>query len=189
MKRHLKLSILIFLGLLIGCGIAIYRITHWKGKDATISNGSWKGQKLDNVGKQPLLTARIAAAALFALRPDETIYLVAKDDNEGNPLSGNSDYIVSGIPMSARYWSITLYGEDYFLIPNKINKFNFNKMNLHYNSDSTFSFIISSSSKSENWLPSEKGAHFYLTLRLYHPENDLVENIETVHLPVIKRIH
>jgi hypothetical protein len=188
LKPYLKFIIIVLIGFLLGSGIALYRITHWKGKDATIKNGSWNGQKLDNVGKNPLLTARIAVAALFALRPDETIYLVAKDDTEGQLLSGNHDYIVTGVPMAARYWSITMYGEDYFLVPNEVNRFNYNMMSLQYESDSSFSFHISPTKKEGNWLPSGENHNFYLTLRLYHPDEELVNTIETANLPIIKRV-
>jgi hypothetical protein len=180
--------LLLLSGMIMGAGIALYRITHWEGKDATIINGSWHGQQLNNVGKDPLLTARIAVAALFALRPDETIYLVAKEDTDGKLLSGKHDYLVTGVPIAARYWSITLYGEDYFLVPNDSNKFNFSIMDLTEEQDSTFNFIISARSQEGNWLPSGKEGNFYLTLRLYHPDSSLVENITTAALPVIKRI-
>jgi hypothetical protein len=132
--------LVVLLGIFFGSGVAVYRITHWDSKDATLTNGSWNGQKLENVGKDPLLTARIAVAALFALHPDETIYLVAKNDADGNPLSGKYEYEVTGFPLAARYWSITLYGEDYFLVPNEISRFNFNKFSVNRKQRQQFQF-------------------------------------------------
>lgn len=187
MRKWWRYLLLTLFGTALGTGIALYRITHWEGEDATIRNGFWQGQQLDHVGKDPLLTARIAVAAIFALRPDETIYLVAKDDADGHRLSGKYDYRVTGISPTARYWSITLYGEDFFLVPNAMDKFNFNIHDLGAGQDS-FSFIISPHPQDGPWLPSMADQDFYLTLRLYHPEKELVDQVATTTLPTIERI-
>ncbi len=186
--RYSRLIFLAFFGLLTGISVAIFRITHWTGGNAIIKNGPWRGHDLSEVGKDNLLTARIAVAALFALRPDESLYLIAREDDEGMPLSSNDDYIITGIPLASRYWSITIYGEDYFLIPNEEGRFNFNMSNLKYESDSSFAIQVSSGRKPGNWLPSGLEGKFYLALRLYHPEKELRENIGTVQLPSIKKI-
>ena len=186
--RKGNLIILIALSFISGICIAMYRVTHWTGADAVIKNGAWMGQNLNDVGDDRLLTARIAVAALFALRSEEVIYLVANADDEGKPLDAQHEYVIKGTPMDARYWSITLYGEDYFLVPNEANRFSFNMMNLHYEKDSSFVIKISADADDGNWLPAGEKGNFYLALRLYHPQKDLVENIETVKLPVIQRV-
>jgi len=179
--------LLILAGLLTGWGIARYRITHWTGKDATIQNGCWKGQNLAEVGKNQLLTARIAVATLYALNPSEVIYLVAKEDSKGEELNSENEYVIKGIPLDARYWSITLYGEDYFLVPNEANKFSYNMNNVKYESDSSFVINISSLKKEHNWLPGGKSGKFCLTIRMYHPQEHVYKDIESVQLPVIEK--
>ncbi len=186
--RHSRTILLVLFGLLSGASIAIFRITHWTGADATIVNGSWRGHNLVDVGKEKLLTARIAVTALYALRPDETLYLIAREDDQGRLLFSEHDYIIKGVPIASRYWSITLYGEDFFLMPNEINRYNFNMRNLHYESDSSFAIHISSKKEEGNWLPSGNKGKFCLALRLYLPEKKLYDSIKTVHLPSIQRV-
>lgn len=186
--RYSRTILLAFFGLLTGISVAIFRITHWTGSDAIIKNGPWRGYDLSEVGKDNLLTARIAVAALYALRPAESLYMIARGDDEGMPLSSVHDYIITGIPLASRYWSITIYGEDYFLIPNEESRFSFNMSNLKYESDSSFAIQVSSERKPGNWLPSGNKENFYLALRLYHPAKELRENIGTVQLPSIKKI-
>ena len=186
--RYSRHILLILFGLLTGGSIALFRVTHWTGSDATIVNGSWRGRNLTDVGKNQLLTARVAVAVLYALRSDEALYLIAREDDQGRPLSAEHDYVINGAPIASRYWSITMYGDDYFLIPNEINRFSFNMRNLHYESDSSFTIHVSSKRKEGNWLPSEGKGRFYLALRLYHPEKELHENIAGANLPSIIRL-
>lgn len=182
-----SLILLILIGLLSGWGIAYYRIHHWTGKDATIENGCWRGQNLAEVGTNQLLTARIAVATLYALNPSEVIYLVANSDSKGEELSSENDYVIKGIPLDARYWSITLYAEDYFLVPNEADKFSYNLHNVRYESDSSFVINISSLKKEHNWLPSGDKGKFYLTIRMYHPQEHVYKDIQSVQLPTIEK--
>lgn len=180
--------LLILISLLIGWGIAYYRIHHWTNKDATIVNGAWQGDNLAQVGKSPLLTARSAVATLYALNPSEVIYLVAQQDSKGEELNAENDYVIKGIPLDARYWSITLYGEDFFLVPNEVDKFSYNLDNVKYETDSSFIINISSLKKEHNWLPSRKSGRFYLTIRMYHPQQHVYKDIESVQLPTIEKV-
>lgn len=146
------------------------------------------GHNLSEVGTSQLLTARIAVAALFALNPKEVIYLVAKDDSDGNELSSENEYVIRGVPLDARYWSITFYNHDYFLIPNEDNRFSYNLHNVKYESDSSFVINISSQRKEHNWLPSGNDGQFYLAIRMYHPGASVYNNLETIQLPTIEKV-
>ncbi len=186
--KKTKIILLVLTGLLIGSTIAYYRIHQWNGKDTTIENGCWKGQNLAEIGTNQLLTARIAVATLYALNPSEVIYLVANEDTKGEELNSKNDYVIKGIPMDSRYWSITLYSEDYFLVPNEADKFSYNLHNVSYESDSSFIINISSLKKEHNWLPSGKEGKFYLTIRMYHPQEHVYKNIESIQLPTIEKV-
>ncbi len=188
MKKRIQYTIIFLFAFLFGIGIAVFRIANYNDAEITIINGVWKTDREMDLGNDKLLTARIAIAALFALKNSEVIYMIADKDNAGNPLSSDSDYIISGEPINSRYWSITLYGPDYFLIPNEINRFSFNLSNVSYETDSTFNIQISSQKKNQNWLPSGNQGKFYLLLRMYHPAPEVYEHLETVKLPDIQKI-
>jgi hypothetical protein len=118
--------------------------------------------------------------------PNDKIISHAKTskDSKGRILSSKYDYEIIGTPLAGRYWSYTLYGEDYFLVKNKINTFSVNKENFEEN----HSIMISSSKKKINWLPSGNEKQFYITLRLYNPSKEVNSNLESLELPIIKRI-
>jgi len=186
--KKLYVLLIIVAGLILGSGVAIYRITHLTDKEASIVNGSWMGQNLGEVGNDHLLTARVAVAALFALNPKEVIYLVAKSDAKGNELTSENDYVVKGVPLDALYWSITFYDDDYFLIPNEENRYSFNVHNVKYENDSSFVIHVSSHRKDHNWLPSGTGGKFYLVLRMYVPGASVYNHLKEVQLPTIEKV-
>lgn len=150
--------------------------------------GSWVlPPKMDLSGHMEA-RARVALTALFALRETEVLYAVANKDAEGEALDGSYSYRVSGPAPEARYWSITLYGEDFFLIPNEENRYNINGLDVQYDAEGNFSFVISPEKKEGPWLPSDGTQKFDLLLRLYNPSTDLIENLETLSLPLIEKI-
>lgn len=188
-SRFIKNLLLVFLAIVTGVGVAVYRIVNWGKEDATIVNGVWQANRKMDLGNDKLLTARVAFAALFALKPSEVIYMVADRDNEGNLFSSANEYVITGQPIDARYWSITLYGSDYFLVPNEVDCFSFNRSNVQFNQDSSFSIQVSSKPKKENWLPSGEEEQFYLLLRMYHPARQIYDNIESIKLPDIQKVN
>lgn len=188
LKKY-ALIIVIVAGIICGSGIAIYKIKYWSANDATIINGSWIGQNLTEVGTNRLLTARIAVSALFALHPKEVVYLIAQNDKDGNELTAENDYLIKGIPLDARYWSITLYDENYFLVANEDNRYSYNLYNVKYESDSSFIMHVSSKRKNKNWLPAKNKGKFYLAIRMYHPETWVYKHLNEITLPTIEKVY
>lgn len=186
----MKTLVAIVLGTVIGAGVAVYRISHWTDEDATIRNGAWNANRRMEMGRDRLLTARIATAATFALDPSEAVYMVAEGDTEGRKFDAAYDYIIEGHAawLNARYWSITMYAPDYFLVPNDAGRFSFNVMNTAVSDDGSFRIVISPEERQGDWLPSVKEGGFYLLLRLYHPEPAFFGHLDSVPLPVITRV-
>ncbi|MEO1655998.1 MAG: DUF1214 domain-containing protein [Bacteroidota bacterium] len=94
--------------------------------------GSWILPPKMDLSDHMEARARVALTALFALRESEVLYAVANKDTQGEALDGRYSYRVSGSAPDARYWSITLYGEDLFLIPNEANRYNINGQDVQY---------------------------------------------------------
>jgi hypothetical protein len=186
----MKPFVAIVLGTVIGAGAAVYRISHWSDADATIVNGAWNANRHMEMGKDRLLTARIATAATFALDPSEAVYMVADGDSERRKFDAAYDYVIEGNAawLNARYWSITLYAPDFFLVPNDEGRFSFNMMNTTMADDGSFRIVISPQQRDGDWLPSVQEGAFYLLLRLYHPEPVFFEHLDNVPLPVITRV-
>jgi hypothetical protein len=73
-------------------------------------------------------------------------------------------------------------------VPNEADKFSYNLDNVKYETDSSFIINISSLKKEHNWLPSRKSGRFYLTIRMYHPQEHVYKDIESVQLPTIEKV-
>jgi hypothetical protein len=123
------------------------------------------------------------------LTKKELIYLNANTDSDGNPIDSKSDYVIEGKKFDARYWSITVYDQEGFLIKNANNKFSYNYENVKYAVDSTsYKINLSATEKTENWLPTTDAQKVSLVIRLYQPSDSLRNNIVTETLPIIKKI-
>lgn len=174
----------------VGGGFAVYKIRTWKNSSQQ-QIGSWNtiGKDKDVNSDDLLSIAQIAVYATYPLTKKEVIYLNANTDSDGNPIDSKSDYVIEGKQFDARYWSITAYDQDGFLIKNSNNKFSYNYENVKYAADSTsYKINLSATEKSENWLPTTGAQKIALVIRLYQPSDSLRNNIVAEALPIIKKI-
>lgn len=119
---------------------------------------------------------------IWANASSEVIYFVATRDSEGLPLNGESQYSLhfpsEGLPQNVvdAYWSVILVDvPDYRVVPNRLDRFNFNSYsNLKPNADGSLTILISAKPGSgvpeSNWLPAPDGKPFSLTFRTYVPK-------------------
>jgi hypothetical protein len=188
MRRALECLIVLLASLVLGAASAWWAILH-AGKQQAIRNGPW-WTSLATGGSDAgmYLRAQIAITGLFALTPSEAVYFTAATDDAGEPLRRRCTYLVEGTPLPARWWSITAYGDDNFLIANAANRFSFNMANLPIAADGTFRVIAGPEEQSGSWLPTGAGAGgFNLTLRVYNPPPELLADLSHVALPSITR--
>jgi len=155
-----------------------------------ITSGAWRTNSLAGSADADLYSrAYIAVTALFALNWSETIYFEAVEDDDHEPLLARCTYAIAGKPIDARWWSITAYGDDNFLIPNDANRFSFTMSNLKYGPDGAFRVIAAPVPQAENWLPTGLGdGGFNLLIRLYNPGAAIVADPGAARLPSIKRV-
>lgn len=181
---------LIILVIVFGSGVGVYNIKSGKSNSQR-TIGSWQTVDKDkDLSTADLLTiAQVAVYGPYALTKKEVIYLSANTDSEGNILDPKSDYVISGKKLDAKYWSITAYDENGFLIKNPINKYSYNLEDLKYQSDSTsYKINLSGSEKKENWLPINNVKKTSLIIRLYLPSDKLRDNLTVETLPVIQKV-
>ena len=184
MKNKIIIPILILLSIIIGGYVAITKInSSVQNNEFSIKNGNWTVSPNMDL-KDSYQRAYISRIGVFALDEKEALYFLSSKDNNGNPLSSDFDYQIIGTPPIGRYWSYTLYGEDYFLVKNDTNIYTINKKNLVRDKP----IIVSSSKKDINWLPSGNETKFHITLRIYNSDENVYKNLESLELPVIKKI-
>ena len=179
-----KIVISVILSIIIGGYTAISNInSSTQNNEFSIKNGNWKVNPNMDL-KDSYQRAYISRIGVFALDDKEALYFLSSKDNDGNPLTSDFDYQIIGTPPKGRYWSYTLYGEDYFLVKNDANIYTINKENLTKDKP----ILVSSSKKDINWLPSGNETKFHITLRVYNPDESVYKNLESLELPIIKKI-
>jgi len=181
---------LIILAIVLGSAVGVYNIKSGKSDSQRII-GNWQTVDKDkDLNSADLLTiAQVAVYGPYALTKKEVIYLSTNTDSEGNALDPKADYVISGKKLDAKYWSITAYDENGFLIKNPINKYSYNLEDVKYEADSTsYKINLSGTEKKENWLPINDIQKASLIIRLYLPSEKLRENLTVETLPTIQKV-
>ena len=191
MKKHLYFILLSLLGLLLGVVLASRAIqAAGQNKNLLLRNAEWGYFASMDLAQNDLQRAFIGRIGLFALQDREAIYFIANQDNEGKPLEAKNQYLIEGQAFDAAYWSITLYGEDHFLVPNQEKRFSYNQVNVQYNDSlkGQYRIQLGGAKTMENHLPMRGDQQVNLLLRLYQPSPKVYMNRESIALPTIKRL-
>lgn len=196
MKLIGKFAAALAAALVLGLGSAWVVINHGRALSGSgIQNGAWSSSLLTgSPTADPYTRAAVARAGLLALEKTETVYFTAFRDDSGAALRSNCTYIVSGGALPARWWSITAYGADHYLIPNEAGKYSENMNSITWEGeDERARFLISVSPQTDgegDFIPSGEAADrapFSLTLRLYNPSPEVLAFPGDTPLPTITR--
>jgi hypothetical protein len=165
-----------------------------EGHTHTASKAPWRfSTRLGRFGNDYMLRAATAWKGIGALAADEAIYAAADYDQHGELLHGRNAYRVrfddgGQLPADA-FWSITLYGEDRFLAANPLGRHALGSRSaLQKDADGSLTIHVGHEppdGPTSNWLPAPD-APFYLILRLYHPQQRLLEG--RYKLPPVERV-
>jgi hypothetical protein len=188
MKRWGKWLLAVVAGLALGLGGAWLSVRGGLGAGAAKS-GPWVTSAVTGSADADLRTrATVAIAGLLALSAKEAIYFNAEEDSAGAPLDGRCRYRVSGADPKARWWSVTLYGADHFLVANAEQRFSFHMRNVPRTGLGAFAFDVGPSGEGEDWLPTGGQGHFALTLRAYNPDPAIIGRPDRANLPRIEKV-
>ena len=111
-------------------------------------------------------------------RPQDAVYPLSQKDAAGDTYDGAKHrYVVrfskGQLPPADAFWSLTMYDEDFFFVPNPINRYALAQRDrLVANADGSIDLYIQAESPGKeiesNWLPAPKGK-FALVMRMYAP--------------------
>lgn len=186
MLRALKILSVLVVGTALGL-LATWATVIRGGMSGTVSSGPWLTSLYTGSSEGgPYLRAHVAVHGLLALGREETMYYTAVSDSDGKALDGNCSYRIEGRDPPTRWWSITAYGADDFLIPNAADLYSVSTNSVARRADGTFAITLSQEQAEGNRIPVNAG-RFNLTIRLYNPQPSVVADPTQVTLPTIKR--
>ncbi len=148
-------------------------------------NNGWvlPGPYVGAYGRNYLGRAVIATAALGANTRPETVYPLAVDDAKGRRLTGRHRYAIrfprGELPPAGAFWSLTVYGEDRYLVPNAIDRYAIGDRTkgLRRGRDGSLTIYVQhgrpTGAKAANWLPAPSG-RMRLALRIYEPRRSVL---------------
>ena len=177
---------MLFVGAVLG--IATTWLTMRHGTSGGISNGPWKTNLTAGSAQSDLYKrAFVAIHGLFALNQSEAIYYTATVDNDGHALDGHCRYEITGHDPDARWWSITAYGADDYLIPNSVHRYSVSATDIARDASGGFAMQVGGDTGGGNWIPVGPG-RFSLTLRLYNPGPSVIRDPAHTALPALKEV-
>jgi len=167
-----------------GVAEAAKRLTAPVAQPPRASNHGWSGfgGVVGRYGTNYAARAAVARVGLGALPPEDAIYVNCVQDSEGNPLDGAHRYKMhfaqDQLPPVRAFWSVTMYSEDGYFVPNPIDRFAIgDRDSLRFNADGSLDLYIQHAApagdRDRNWLPAPQGK-FNLTLRLYWPGEEIL---------------
>ena len=157
-----------------------------------INVNGWKSDwTIGSTAANPWTRARVARHGLLALTKEEAVYFTKGLDEDGQRLSEDCTYQVSGGDMPGLWWSVTLYDAASYLPLNQDNALSFDKTKAAAaGSSSGWSFTVAADRpEAGNWVSSQNAGTFDLMLRIYKPTPELIASPEDVlPAPTIKRL-
>lgn len=143
-----------------------------------------------------LRAADQSLAGIVANDPAEAVYLVAHEDVDGRPLSGEGRYELcfpaDRLPPVDAFWSLTMYKADMNLVPNPVDRYAVGDRTegLVWEPDGGIRIFIQNEAptteRRPNWLPCPRDGTWFVVLRLYRPHTEVVD--ASWQCPPIQRV-
>ena len=128
-------------------------------------------------------------------RLEDSVYPLTKVDGQGKTLNGTRNYMLhfakGGLPPVKGFWSLTLYDNEGFFVPNPLDRVNLSQRDaFSFNKDGSLDIYIQKESpgkdKEANWLPCPNG-DFALFMRLYWPNDKAPSILDGSWMPPVVR--
>jgi hypothetical protein len=187
MRVFLKLLVTAAAGIALGLFATWLMVVRAAPMGGDVRDGPWRTSlAAGSVQSGALLRASVALHGLLALNRSETIYYTATADGSGAALDARCVYRIVGRDPPARWWSITAYGADDYLIPNPRHLYSVSKTTIRRGADGRFSVRLARDAGKPGEIATGNGA-FSVTLRLYNPDEAVAADPAHVALPAIEK--
>ena len=158
------------------------KIDAYTAQSGVVKQGWLVNLKVGHYGTDYMARAWLSAFGIPANAPKDAVYPVGLADADGQPLDASKhDYVIrfaskDDLPPANGFWSLTMYDEGYFFIPNPLNRYTLSERNqLKTNADGSIDLYLQRENpgpeKESNWLPAPDGP-FIPMFRLYWPKEN-----------------
>jgi hypothetical protein len=193
MRRVFAYLAALVAGSALGLGSALWMAGLWPaGRSLAFGNvdvGGWRSDfAIGSKAADPYTRARVARHGLLALAKSEAVYLTRSLDDAGDPLREACTYRLSGGPMPAGWWSVTLYDSASMLPANTDGALS---IDAERAGAGAWEAVIAAQrpAGAAHWISSRAAGTFDLTLRLYMPDAALLTDPNgTLDAPRIRRL-
>ncbi len=152
----------------------------------SVQNGWQITYDIANFGTNYMLRANVAYRGLGGNLIDDAFYASASKTGDGVGFSSDNQYVLhfdkDKIPPVNGFWSLSMYNDRIMFVDNPINRYCVGSLSdpaLVRNADGSIDIYIQrdppAQDKMPNWLPAPASGNFSLTLRLYWPQQSVVD--------------
>jgi hypothetical protein len=174
------------LGLALGVGTARVAISNSLSGNV-INNGIWSTDLTIGSSEAGAYTrASIALNGTLALKRSETIYYSADRDADGDTLTSNCNYVLEGRDPAARWWSVTVYDSDGYLLPEAKGRYSVSKTSVLRSQGGAFQIALTRDGRGANGIATGTG-DFTMVLRLYNPNPNVEAAPDKATLPQLRK--
>lgn len=133
--------------------------------------------------------AWVARYGLMAMQKSEAVSFIRNHDDQGKPLREDCRYLVSGADLPGEWWSVTLYDRLAYLPNNTDGHLSFDASDATNRYDWQFEVAPERPKDGTAWVSSRAAETFDLTLRLYRPDPEFLNNPgRGIPFPAITRL-
>lgn len=151
----------------VGLGATYLALTRGAAFGA-LTIGSWTAwPKTGTADADPYARATVARGGQLPVALGDGVSFTAQTDDNGKPLDGRCDVLLSGVTPAARFWTLTLFNPNGELVSNSINRFGFSSQEIVRRADGSFDIVVAPRANPGNWLPTGGVERYQLVLRLY----------------------
>jgi hypothetical protein len=196
-QEHLSTAVLKGLAMAADNGYSYLRTARTTyGAQSALAHHGWLVPAADtgDFGTDYQWRALVATFGLAANRPQEAIYVIGVVDQSMQLLNGSHDYVIhfpaGRLPPARYFWSLTMYDDQFFLVPNSINRYSIGNRTsgLELGPDGSLDVYVQHAPPAgheSNWLPAPASGTFEATLRMYGPLQSALD--DSYRYPTIMR--
>jgi hypothetical protein len=174
------------LAIVIGVGSALY-FAGWlplnpPGLFRAIELNQWTSDPaIGSPAADPYTRAYVARRGLLGLRREEATYYLRAVDDAGRLLRDDCAYVMEGMAPDARWWSVTLYADDYYLALNEDDAHSIDMTRAVIGDDRMWRATIQPTDPADGsfWISSRNAGRFDLIYRLYNASEAVLEAPES----------